>query len=159
MKNRRIWLSPEEFGRVFSRVPRPTVEVIVVRGERSKEFLLGKRARKPYRGRWFVIGGGVLYGESLEMAVRRALVRELGIRGFAPKFLGHLSYVFPPNDFGVRTHSLMHVYLVWVCGETRVTANQEHAALKWFHGVNPAWPLPLKKILAQARFWTRGARE
>ncbi len=48
--------------------------------EKSTEMLLGKRKKKPNRGKWVLPGGGVNFGESLKKTIQRELLEEAGIR-------------------------------------------------------------------------------
>lgn len=46
----------------------------------ADQVLLVKRSNEPLKGRWWVPGGRVLKGESLEKAFRRKMREELGVR-------------------------------------------------------------------------------
>lgn len=46
----------------------------------SDRVLLVKRSNEPLKGRWWVPGGRVLKGESLEQAFRRKMRQELGLK-------------------------------------------------------------------------------
>ena len=70
-------LSSEEFRSIYSRVPRLCVEVIIYTPE--KGILLTRRSIEPAKGSWHTPGGGLLYKESLENAVKRIAKKELGI--------------------------------------------------------------------------------
>ena len=70
-------LPKEEFDRIFSKVPRLTVEVLVTSPARG--VLLALRDVDPCRGMWNLPGGTVRFGERLVDAVRRVANDELGI--------------------------------------------------------------------------------
>ena len=143
------------FKKILKNVPRPTADLLVtVWQEGEKYFLLGKRGDKPYRGKWFIPGGSVFWGESPPAAATRQLKRELGIVTEVGEadFLFVYSFVFPPNNTGVRYHSLMHVYKIVIPDRTVVRPNKENTSIGWFSAIDPRWPKPLKDILRRAGF-------
>ena len=70
-------LPKDEFDRIFSRVPRLTVEVLITSEERG--VLLALRDVDPCRGMWNLPGGTVRFGERLVDAVRRVAAGELDV--------------------------------------------------------------------------------
>ena len=83
-------LPKDEFDRIFSRVPRLTVEVLITSEERG--VLLALRDVDPCRGMWNLPGGTVRFGERLVEAVRRVAADELGIRVGVGPLLGYIEY-------------------------------------------------------------------
>lgn len=69
-------LSKEEFDKIYQRVPRICVEVIV---NTSQGIILTKRLISPCVGMWHIPGGTVYFGEKLEEAANRIADDELGI--------------------------------------------------------------------------------
>jgi ADP-ribose pyrophosphatase YjhB (NUDIX family) len=119
-------LSPEEFDRIYSKVPRLTVEVIVQNSD--SEIYLTKRAIEPCKGQWHLPGGTVFFGESLSFAVKRIARRELGIEVMDMKHCGYIEY---PSHY---LHGLdSPVGLVFeVSYKGNVVINQEASGGKWF---------------------------
>ena len=60
-------LPKEEFDAIFSRVPRLTVEIVIVRSDLG--VLLARRGSGPCAGLWHLPGGTVRFGEPLIEAV------------------------------------------------------------------------------------------
>jgi len=83
-------LPKDEFDRIFSRVPRLTVEVLISSEERG--VLLALRDVDPCRGMWNLPGGTVRFGERLIEAVRRVAADELGIRVRVGPLAGNIEY-------------------------------------------------------------------
>ncbi len=83
-------LPKDEFDRIFSRVPRLTVEVLIADGDRG--VLLGLRDVDPCRGTWNIAGGTVRFGEPLVDAVRRVARDELGISVSVGQLVGYIEY-------------------------------------------------------------------
>ncbi len=82
-------LTSEEFVAIYSKVPRLTVEVIVVT---DQGIVLTKRSIAPYEGSWHIPGGTVYMNESLEEAVQRVALDELGVTVAIDKLVGHIIY-------------------------------------------------------------------
>ena len=83
-------LPKDEFDRIFSKVPRLTVEVLITSEERG--VLLALRDVDPCRGTWNLPGGTVRFGEPLLDAVRRVAAGELGIGVHVGPLLGYIEY-------------------------------------------------------------------
>jgi ADP-ribose pyrophosphatase YjhB (NUDIX family) len=83
-------LPEEEFDRIFSRVPRLTVELVIASGDRG--VLLALRDFGPCKGLWHLPGGTVRFGEPLVQAVRRVAQDELGVTVSVGEMLGYIEY-------------------------------------------------------------------
>jgi len=66
-----------EYRAILELVPVLCVDGLIV--NRRGQFLLVKRKNEPFRDQWWVPGGRVLKGETLERAFRRKMKEELGI--------------------------------------------------------------------------------
>ena len=86
----------QEFKRIYSKVPRLCVEVVVMR---KKSLLLIRRTIAPAVGQWHTPGGTVLKGEDLHQAVQRVAHEELGISAKIIKFLGVIEYKSYVNHY------------------------------------------------------------
>jgi ADP-ribose pyrophosphatase YjhB (NUDIX family) len=83
-------LPQAEFAWIFSRVPRLTVEVVIVCRERG--VLLALRDSGPCKGLWHLPGGTVRFGERVVEAVRRVARDELGLTVGVGELLGYIEY-------------------------------------------------------------------
>lgn len=83
-------LPKEEFDRIFSRVPRLTVELVFTRGDGG--VLLALRESGPCKGLWHLPGGTVRFGEPLAEAVKRVARDELGVGVTVGQLLGYIEY-------------------------------------------------------------------
>jgi len=83
-------LPKDEFDRIFKKVPRLTVEVLITAERRG--VLLALRDVDPCRGTWNLPGGTVRFGERLVEAVRRVAAGELGIRVRPGPLVGYIEY-------------------------------------------------------------------
>jgi len=69
-------LSDQEYGRVLDHVVVGCVDVAVINNE---EILLERRKDDPIKDCWWIFGGRILVGETLEGSAQRHLKRELGL--------------------------------------------------------------------------------
>lgn len=83
-------LPQDEFDRIFSRVPRLTVEVLITSA--ADGVLLALRDVDPCRGMWNLPGGTVRFGEPLTEAVQRVARSELGISVTVGALVGYIEY-------------------------------------------------------------------
>ena len=69
-------LDPQTFLNIVANTPLVSVDFVLQRGE---EVLLGLRNNRPAKNFWFVPGGRVLKGETIQQAILRVAEKELGI--------------------------------------------------------------------------------
>ena len=80
----------EEFRSIYSRVPRLSVDVLV---NTDQGFVLTLREIIPWKGYWHMPGGTLLYGETLDQAVRRSAREEIGVNVEVDRSLGYIEYL------------------------------------------------------------------
>ena len=83
-------LPKDEFDQIFAKVPRLTVEVLILAAEAG--VLLALRDVEPCLGTWNLPGGTVRFGEPLVEAVRRVACDELGIAVRVGSLVGYIEY-------------------------------------------------------------------
>jgi 8-oxo-dGTP diphosphatase len=115
-----------------SRYERPSVTVDVViftLQERELQVLLVKRKHWPFEGRWAIPGGFVNMNESLELAARRELEEETGIRDI---YLEQL-YTFGEPKRDPRTRVISVAYIALVSADTQtLRVSDESTDVRWF---------------------------
>jgi ADP-ribose pyrophosphatase YjhB (NUDIX family) len=116
----------DEYWRIFSKVPRLTVEIIVP-GE--KGVLLTLRDIEPCKGMWHLPGGSVQYGELLKHAVKRIAKRKLGIEVTKMEFLGYIEY---PSHFTKGLDSPVGMAFKIISYKGQVAPEAEASAVDWF---------------------------
>ena len=85
-----------EFKKIYSRVPRLCVEVIIIE---NSSLLLIKRSIEPAIGKWHTPGGTVLKGEDLEQAVKRVAKEELDLEVDVIELIGAIEYKSYKNHY------------------------------------------------------------
>ena len=81
----------KEFKKIYSKVPRLCVEVIL---KTEQGIALTKRDIPPAKGKWHIPGGTVLKGEMLEDTVKRVAKEELGEVIKIKKMIGVIEYSY-----------------------------------------------------------------
>src|SRR5215212_5328988 len=115
-----------------ARYERPSVTVDVViftLQERELHVLLVKRRRWPFEGSWAIPGGFVQMDESLELAARRELEEETGVRDV---YLEQL-YTFGElrRDPRMRVISIAYIALIRNDRQT-LRASEESVDVCWY---------------------------
>lgn len=124
-QNKDYPLSREEFDRIFKKVPRLSVEIVI---KSNKGVLLSLRDIEPCKGLWHLPGGMVFFGEKLTEAVARIAKRELGIKITNAKLIGYIDY---PSHYKKGLDSPVGiVFEVEYTGQP--IPNRESAKLEWF---------------------------
>lgn len=111
-------------GWTFYGNPIPAAIALIARGRR---ILLGRRAAAPYAGSWDLPGGFVEGDETPEVALRRELKEELGVRVRSARFLGFFHETYGPRGFPI----LVMVFRVRLAPGRFVTAS-DLSEVRWF---------------------------
>ena len=134
------------FAKIVNRLPIASVDaVIVVDGS----LLLMRRKNSPARGEWWLPGGRIHRGESLEETLRREVREETGLEISAYKLVGVYSRVFSER------HDITIAYLCECKG--RVSMNDEHSEYAFFRSL-PADLHPLLLQTLRDSDWEKGQR-
>ncbi|MDD5129526.1 MAG: NUDIX domain-containing protein [Candidatus Omnitrophica bacterium] len=83
------------YSRMIKALPILCVDV-VIRNNKG-EYLLIRRANEPLKNRWWVVGGRVLKGETLEKAAIRKVKQETGLVVKSAQPIGFYEDVFEKN--------------------------------------------------------------
>ena len=100
----------EQYQQIIEVLPILCVDVVVK--NTLGECLLIKRANEPRKGEWWVIGGRLLKGETLEEAVVRKVREETSLDVEAGHPVGYYEAVSQENPFGLvpRLHAVSVVF-------------------------------------------------
>ena len=100
----------EQYKQIIEVLPILCVDVVVT--NTRGEYLLIRRANEPRKGQWWVIGGRLLKGETLEEAVVRKVKEETSLNVEAAHPIGYYEAVSQENPFGLapRLHAVSVVF-------------------------------------------------
>lgn len=105
-------LSNEVFKVVVDATPLVSIDLVV--RDAAGRILLGLRKNRPAKAFWFVPGGRVRKGETLDEAFRRLAVTELGLElsRDGARFVGVYEHLYADSVFGVGADSPSTHYVV-----------------------------------------------
>lgn len=108
--------------------PRPAVTVDAILVSRQNTVLLIERGREPYRGKWALPGGFIEMDEPLDVACRRELEEETGLRvGELKQFRAYGTVNRDPRH---RTISVL--FYAFTDDEPEACAGDDAANVRWF---------------------------
>lgn len=129
-------LSPDDFLQVVRSAPLFAIDLVV--RNPSGKILLGKRTNPPARHKWFVPGGRVRRGETLDDAMERLVATELGKdAALQPgrKLMGLYTHYYDSDNFadapGVDTHYIVAAVEAWLDPNSPVDVTAQHAESRW----------------------------
>ena len=96
-------LSSASYRRIYSRVPRVCVDVLI---RKSGGVLLSRRSIQPYLGSWHLPGGRVRLHETFAHTAKRICREELGLRVRVLTVLGAIEYLRERQVSSSMTHSV-----------------------------------------------------
>lgn len=129
------YLSRDDFLNLVRLGPLVSVDLVVADG--AGAILLGRRRNEPARGDWFVPGGRILKGETIEAAVARVRAAELGAAGSfgAARLIGAYTHMYDANFAeapGVTTHYVVLAHAIPASGlDLARLPTDQHDAWRW----------------------------
>lgn len=123
-------ISADKYKRIVERMPVLCVDVIV---QNTKgQYLLVRRVNEPLKGKWWVIGGRVLKGETLEQAAKRKVKEESGLAVGCVHPVGYYEGNFRTNPFGVSLlHCVSIVFLVVINNHKDIKLDYQSSGWKY----------------------------
>ena len=115
------------YGQIVKRLPIVSVDALIVV---DGALLLVRRNNEPVKGEWWVPGGRIHKGESLEEALRREILEETGLELKDCRLINVYSRVFPER------HDITIAYLCH-CKRGQVKLNSEHSEYALFKRMPP----------------------
>jgi len=121
----------EHYKKIIEVLPILCVDIIIK--NHNGEYLLIKRANEPLKGQWWVIGGRVLKGESLEQAAKRKVKEEVGLEIDNVESIGYYEDALETNPFGsaIPLHSISVVFSTIIEDEKIVTLDYQSSDWKY----------------------------
>ena len=86
---------------IIESVPVLCVDLVLV--NRSGKYLLIKRCNEPLKGEWWVVGGRVHKGETIEEAGRRKAKQEISVDIYDPTPIGYFEAAHQKHPFGLES--------------------------------------------------------
>jgi colanic acid biosynthesis protein WcaH len=115
----------------------PLVSIDLIVNDGNRHVLLGQRRNRPARDTWFVPGGRVTKGETLDAAFTRVVRDELGIASMqrsSSRLYGVFEHCYEDNFAGVPgidTHYVVLAYSITLNGSVPIGRFDQHSGYKW----------------------------
>ncbi|WP_333848962.1 GDP-mannose mannosyl hydrolase [Leclercia sp.] len=128
-----MYLPDDDFKKIIQSSPLISIDLLVK--NECNEFLFGERVNQPAKGYWFVPGGRILKDETIEQAMQRISLNELGVT--LPlqlaKHYGVWEHFYPDNFFNdeFTTHYIVLAYIVNVIKQDINPPKTQHQNFKW----------------------------
>lgn len=131
-------ISEALYAQIKKVIPIPCVDLVL---HQSGKVLLCKRNNYPAKGEWWLPGGRVLKGESLEDAVIRKGREELGVDVVIERQVGAYDNIFS------QVHSIVVVYVVRLAHkDATITLDTQHSECKFIDRVDGLHPYLVKEL-------------
>ena len=105
---------------------------IVIKNPKG-EYMLLKRSNEPKKDQWWVIGGRVLKGETLEQAVVRKVKQETNIEVKSMRPIGYYELVQGVNPFGLpfEYHTVSVVFETVLSSDQKIMLDDQSSEYKF----------------------------
>jgi colanic acid biosynthesis protein WcaH len=117
------------YQQIHSSMPIPCVDAVIIH---DGQVLLGQRNNKPAQGQWWLPGGRVRKGETLQAAITRKVKEETGLNLETIKQIGTGETIFPDGPFGEPTHTINTYFLAIPHTPITLIPDLQHDNLQWF---------------------------
>lgn len=123
------------YERIHAEMPILCIDLVIQSGDRT---LLVQRNREPQVDRYWLPGGRLFKGESVDQAITRIAREEVGLEVFHRRFLSYQELTFGEDPFGHRkgTHTVSLVFSCWTETDFMkigcVKLDENHSSHLWF---------------------------
>lgn len=135
-----VHLPPEQFRTVVASTPLVSLDLIVENAD--GQLLLGVRRNRPAAGYWFVPGGRVFKGETLETAFHRLTWDELGmaLERNTADVLGVYEHIYDDSVFadGTTTHYVVVAHHLHCALDLDALPLEQHQVYRWWRKTDMA---------------------
>jgi len=130
-----LYLDRQQLLDAIALTPLTSIDLVVK--DPNGRVLMGLRMNEPARGTWFVPGGRICKGETLEAAFSRISLAELG-RALSlnnAKLMGAFTHLYDSNFGrvpGLSTHYVVLAYELQVDEAFTPPQDDQHSRFQWF---------------------------
>ena len=129
-------LSEKDFKQIIQNTPLISIDLIIKSPD--NKYLLGYRTNKPAKDTWFVPGGRIKKGETIEEAFSRIAKVELGIQLDLKqaKYLGLYEHIYPNDNYFNdpeigTTHYIVNGFQIDLENNLDTLPKEQHAEYWW----------------------------
>jgi len=143
------WVDEALFKKFRELMPIASVDILTVH---EGKLLLMLRNNEPGRNLWFIPGGRVRYGETLEQAAIRKLKDETGLTTNNLEKKGVMSHFWP------KAHYVSTFFRADVT-DYKVQLNNEHKDYKWISGITDELHPYLRQMIKEANIFAEDSNK
>ena len=107
------------------------VDIIIQNSQH--EYLLVKRKNEPLKGKWWIVGGRILKGETVEQAAIRKVKEELSIDIKKLKLIVFFEAPFQKHPFGLKEkyHAVRIVLSAYITNDNQIKLDSQSSEWKF----------------------------
>ncbi len=152
MKNMSQSITQSLYTQILEHMPIPAVDFVL---QNQKKVLLALRKDEPAKGQWWIPGGRIQKNETLEAAIKRKALQEIGIEVEIIRKINCYEVFFDNAPFPeVKTgvHYLSVCYLIKPKDKNIViTLDKTQEKHKWIDKIEPTLHPYVKQVLNDAK--------
>lgn len=142
------YIPEEQYKYILENIAIPCVDIVTY----SKgKVLLIKRTTEPAKGLWWVQGGRIKKGETVEQAALRKLKEETGLTGDIERKVGFYETIFdkgPFSDLKTGVHTVNVVFLIRIAGENpKIKLDKTSLEYKWIDKIEESYHPYIRQVL------------
>ncbi len=120
----------KKYSKILEILPILCVDIIIKNSD--DQYLLIKRSNEPLKDEWWVIGGRVIKGETLEEAAQRKVKEEVGLVTSEYTLAGYYEDPNEKNPFGLLLpqHSVSIVFITTIDHKFSIKLDDQSSAWK-----------------------------
>jgi colanic acid biosynthesis protein WcaH len=125
------------YQQIVDKMPIPCVDLVITQ---HNKILLVQRTQEPAKGLWWLPGGRIMKGETLEAAALRKAEQEVGLPVEIVKKIGVYEYFSDKSQFPIvsGTHAVVACFLVKAEGE--INLDHTSSNYKWTNNIGDLDP-------------------
>ena len=137
------YLPDQEYRKIINSMPIFCIDFLITW---EKQYLLLQRKEEPLKNDYWVVGGRLLFKETIKDAAKRIQEREIGRYFSKFKEIGFSNYFFPSKQGSKATHTPAILYKISVSKKFDPIVDRQHNNFIWSNKVP-------KELIKQTTFF------
>ena len=137
------YLPDQEYRKIINSMPIFCIDFLITW---EKQYLLLQRKEEPLKNDYWVVGGRLLFKETIKDAAKRIQEREIGRYFSKFKEIGFSNYFFPSKPGSKATHTPAILYKISVSKKFDPIVDRQHNNFIWSNKVP-------KELIKQTTFF------
>ena len=138
-----IYLPEEEYQKIIKSMPIFCIDFLI---SFQNKYLLIQRNEEPLKNSYWVIGGRLMFKETIKHAAKRIQEREIGTYFSNFKEIGFSNYFFPNKKDSRATHTPTILFHISVNKIFNPRLNNQHSNFMWTENIP-------KELIKQTNFF------